>query len=83
MPRPNARTNHVLIKNYAVVGVHWGLYNLMQPKFVHETHAALMKLHESGRIAPLVSRVLSMTDVPAALASLATRGTWGKLVAHW
>ncbi len=79
----DARTNHVLIKNYAVVGVHWGLYNMMQPKFVHETHAGLMRLHESGQIAPLISRELPMTDVPGALASLATRGTWGKLVARW
>jgi NADPH2:quinone reductase len=78
-----ARTNHVLIKNYAVVGVHWGLYNLMQPQFVHDTHAALMALHAEGRIAPLVSREIEMAEVPPALASLATRGTWGKIVAHW
>ena len=79
----DARTNHVLIKNYAVVGVHWGMYNLLQPRFIHETHAELMRLHETGAIAPLISRELPMTEVPAALASLATRGTWGKLVAHW
>lgn len=78
-----ARTNHVLIKNYAVVGVHWGLYNMKQPAFVHETHTALMKLHAAGEIAPLVSRELPMDEIPPALASLATRGTWGKLVAHW
>ncbi|MGZ6953238.1 MAG: NADPH:quinone oxidoreductase family protein [Acidimicrobiia bacterium] len=78
-----ARTNHVLIKNYAVVGVHWGLYNVMMPAFVHETHDALMTLHARGAIAPLISRELPMTDVPTALASLATRGTWGKLVARW
>ena len=78
-----ARTNHVLIKNYAVVGVHWGLYNMLQPGFVHETHAELMRLHAAGAIAPLVSRELPMAEVPPALASLATRGTWGKLVASW
>jgi NADPH:quinone reductase and related Zn-dependent oxidoreductases len=79
----DARTNHILIKNYAVVGVHWGLYNLMQPKFVHETHAELMRLHAAGQIAPLISREIPMTEVPSALASLATRGTWGKIVARW
>ncbi len=79
----DARTNHVLIKNYSVVGVHWGLYNLLMPQLVHDTHAALMALHADGRIAPLISRELPMADVPAALASLATRGTWGKLVASW
>ncbi len=79
----DARTNHVLIKNYSVVGVHWGLYNIKQPRFIHETHAELMRLHEAGRIAPLISREIPMTEVPSALASLATRGTWGKIVARW
>jgi len=78
-----ARTNHVLIKNYAVVGVHWGLYNLMDPRLIRRTHDELMALHATGKIAPLISRELPMRDVPAGLASLATRGTWGKLVAHW
>jgi NADPH2:quinone reductase len=79
----DARTNHVLIKNYAVVGVHWGLYNMLQPAFVHATHDALMQLHTDGRIAPLISREIGMAEVPGALASLATRGTWGKIVARW
>jgi NADPH2:quinone reductase len=78
----DAPTNHVLIKNYSVVGVHWGLYNLMQPRFVHETHDALMALHSSGKIEPLVSKVIGMEDVPKSLAALATRGTWGKVVAR-
>ena len=34
----DARTNHVLIKNYSVVGVHWGLYNVLQPA-VRARHA--------------------------------------------
>jgi NADPH2:quinone reductase len=79
----DARTNHVLIKNYAVVGVHWGLYNLMQPALVHATHDALMQLHADGAIAPLISREIPMAEIPPALASLATRGTWGKIVARW
>jgi NADPH2:quinone reductase len=78
-----ARTNHVLIKNYSVVGVHWGLYNVMQPAFVRATHDALMELHTEGRIAPLISHEITMDDVPGALARLATRGTWGKIVARW
>ena len=79
----DARTNHVLIKNYAVVGVHWGLYNVLQPEFVHATHDGAHALHADGAIAPLVSREIPMTEVPPALASLATRGTWGKIVASW
>src|SRR6476620_4018512 len=79
----DARTNHVLIKNYAVIGVHWGLYNVLQPALTHETHAPLMQLHADGAIAPLISREIPMAEVPPALASLATRGTWGKIVARW
>lgn len=75
-----ARTNHVLIKNYSVVGVHWGLYNLMNPQLVRETHDELMRLFEGGRIDPLISQTIALGDVPAALARLGSRGTYGKIV---
>jgi NADPH2:quinone reductase len=76
----DAPTNHALVKNYAVVGVHWGLYNLMDPKLVRETHDELVRLHAAGEIAPLVSEILPLEDAPGALARLASRGTWGKVV---
>ncbi|HEX6311320.1 MAG TPA: NADPH:quinone oxidoreductase family protein [Acidimicrobiia bacterium] len=76
----DAPTNHVLIKNYAVVGVHWGLYNLMDPGLVRATHDELVRLHGAGEIAPLISSVLPLDDAAGALARLATRGTWGKVV---
>src|SRR5262245_63501617 len=44
----DARTNHVLIKNYSVVGVHWGLYNIVNPGVVRETHDDLIRLFETG-----------------------------------
>ena len=48
-----ARTNHVLIKNYSVVGVHWGLYNMMNPAFVRETHDELDATVRGGADRPL------------------------------
>jgi NADPH2:quinone reductase len=75
-----ARTNHVLIKNYSVVGVHWGLYNVMNPALVREIHADLCALFEAGRIDPLISETVGLDEVPAALARLGGRGTWGKIV---
>ena len=62
--------------------MHWGLYNIRQPERIRDTHAELMRLHAEGLIDPLVSRVVAMAEVPAALAQLASRGTWGKLVAE-
>jgi NADPH2:quinone reductase len=75
-----ARTNHVLIKNYSVVGVHWGLYNLMNPQVVRETHDDLVRLFEAGRIDPLISQTVALAEVPATLARLGSRGTYGKIV---
>jgi len=76
----DAPTNHVLIKNYSVVGVHWGLYNLMQPQRIRATHEELVRLHRDGKIAPLVSELLSLDDAAKALERLASRGTVGKIV---
>ena len=70
----------MLIKNYSVVGVHWGLYNLMNPDVIAENHADLMRLFEAGKIDPLISEAVSQADVPRALARLGSRGTYGKIV---
>lgn len=78
-----ARTNHILIKNYTVIGIHLTPYQVLAPAYVHETHAALMQLHADGAVAPLISRDIPMTEVPPALASLAGRSSWGKIVARW
>jgi NADPH:quinone reductase len=75
-----ARTNHVLIKNYSVVGVHWGLYNIVNPQVVRDAHDDLIRLYEAGKIDPLISETVSLSDVPAALARLGSRGTFGKVV---
>jgi NADPH2:quinone reductase len=77
---PEAPANHVLVKNYAVVGVHWGLYNRVKPEVPRQIHDELMRLYEAGRIDPLVSHVAPMEDAPQALAALASRGTTGKIV---
>ena len=76
----DAPTNHALIKNYSVVGVHWGLYLQMRPDVVGATHAALIELWTRGLIDPLIGAELPLADGPAALERLADRGTVGKVV---
>lgn len=75
-----APTNHALIKNYSVVGLHWGLYNKIKPELVRETHEELMRLYEAGSISPLIHSVVPFEDVPDALVELGGRKTYGKLV---
>jgi NADPH:quinone reductase-like Zn-dependent oxidoreductase len=75
-----AATNHVLVKNYSVVGVHWGNYRIHDPAQVDRWHDELMDLHHRGLIAPLVSERVAFGDVPERLVALTNRGTTGKLV---
>ncbi|WP_018131313.1 NADPH:quinone oxidoreductase family protein [Effusibacillus pohliae] len=76
----DAPTNHALVKNYSVVGVHWGLFRRLMPERVAEAHGELMALYEQGAIRPLVFREFPFEEVPQALHLLAGRKTWGKLV---
>jgi NADPH2:quinone reductase len=77
---PDVPANHILLKNYSVVGLHWGAYSRRDYELVPACHAELMRLHGEGLIAPLVSSVRPMAEAPAALGSLADRGTYGKVV---
>ena len=76
----DAPTNHALVKNYSVVGLHWGLYNKVMPKLVTETHDALIELYETGGIDPLIYDAVPFEELPDALELLGSRKTYGKLV---
>jgi NADPH2:quinone reductase len=78
---PDAPANHVLIKNYAVIGVHWGLSRRKEPNLLAEEHAALLELAAAGKIKPLIGDSVAFDgDVPGALVALASRGSVGKIV---
>jgi NADPH2:quinone reductase len=76
----DAPTNHALVKNYSIVGVHWGLFRRLYPQQAEEMHQELMKLYEQGAIDPLIFRVYPLEEVPQALNDLGGRKTWGKLI---
>jgi NADPH:quinone reductase len=75
-----APTNHVLIKNYEVVGVHWGYYRTMRPEIIPDWQADLDELWAARKIDPLVGAEFRLTEAPEALAKLGSRGTTGKVV---
>jgi NADPH2:quinone reductase len=77
---PEVPANHLLVKNYSVVGLHWGLYRTMDPPRIGMVHEELSRLVADGHVDPLVSQVLPLEDAPRALAALAHRGTVGKVV---
>ncbi|HVQ93717.1 MAG TPA: NADPH:quinone oxidoreductase family protein [Mycobacteriales bacterium] len=73
-------TNHPLVKNYSVVGLHWGLYRQQAPEVITAAHADLLKLAADGLISPYVSAEVPLAEGPAALDRLASRQTTGKVV---
>lgn len=77
---PTARANHLLVKNYAVLGLHWGLYNMVDPQAVRDAQQELFRLHAAGLIKPYVSETLPLAEAPQAMAKVAARGSTGKIV---
>jgi NADPH2:quinone reductase len=72
--------NHALLKNYSIVGLHWGLYNKMDPAAVAECHADLSELASKGAVAPFVSERFALDNAAVALQRLADGETVGRLV---
>lgn len=75
-----APTNHALVKNYSVVGLHWGLYRTKEPALIRTVHQDLTRLYAQGAIRPLVSQTLPLDQAIQALAALGDRATVGKVV---
>ena len=75
-----AATNHVLVKNYSVVGLHWGLYNTRVPELIPPAARALQDLYEAHKIKPLISSRFPLSEAPRALASVAGGKSTGKVI---
>ncbi|MEU1592876.1 NADPH:quinone oxidoreductase family protein [Streptomyces sp. NPDC005708] len=75
----SAALNHALVKNYSIVGLHWGLYNKYAPAAVAECHRDLLRLSASGAIRPLVSERLGLADVADGVQRLADGVTVGRV----
>ncbi|HEY9308839.1 MAG TPA: NADPH:quinone oxidoreductase family protein [Microbacterium sp.] len=77
---PTVPAGHVLVKNYSVVGLHWGLYPGVRPDLIDEARAALTRSADEGRIHPVVDHVVPFADAPRALTALASGTTVGRVV---
>ncbi|MFJ6235501.1 NADPH:quinone oxidoreductase family protein [Streptomyces griseus] len=78
MPTPGL--NHALVKNYSVVGLHWGLYNTKDPAAVRACHEELTELAEQGIVKPLVSERVAMAGAAEAVQRVADGTSTGRIV---
>jgi len=76
---PSVPAGHVLVKNYSVVGLHWGLYTTKEPGLVRVCHDELSRLAADGVVRPLVSERLALDAVADGLQRLADGTTVGRL----
>lgn len=77
---PQLKTNIALVKNFAVLGLYWGLYSERRPDLVIEAHEALTALAASGAIRPVVDEVVPFAEATAAIEKLAGGTTVGRVV---
>ncbi|MYR83136.1 NADPH:quinone oxidoreductase family protein [Streptomyces filamentosus] len=77
---PAPALNHALVKNYSVVGLHWGLYNTKDPAAVRACHEELTKLAEQGIVKPLISERVAMAESADAVQRVADGTSTGRIV---
>jgi NADPH2:quinone reductase len=77
---PAPALNHVLVKNYSIVGLHWGLYLQRNPAVARQAHDQLTRWADEGVIEPVVSQQVPFEEAPSALARVAAGESTGRIV---
>lgn len=76
---PSPALNHALVKNYSILGLHWGLYNTKNPKLVQHCHEQLTELAARGAIKPLVSERVPLAEAALAVQKVADGRSTGRI----
>ncbi|MFF4901364.1 NADPH:quinone oxidoreductase family protein [Streptomyces sp. NPDC001068] len=76
---PSPALNHALVKNYSIMGLHWGLYATKNPKLILDCHQRLTELAAEGAIKPLVSERVPLAEAAAAVQRLGDGVTTGRV----
>jgi len=78
---PSYPGNHMLVKNYSVIGLYWGAYSDRgSHDIVLAAHDDLMTKFREGRIHADVTKAYPLDEVLDALAALESRTVTGRLV---
>ncbi|MFC5907207.1 NADPH:quinone oxidoreductase family protein [Streptacidiphilus monticola] len=77
---PAPGLNHALVKNYSVLGLHWGLYDRYDPQAIRDAHAELSALAAKGAVAPLVSARVPLEGAAEAVQRVADGESTGRIV---
>jgi NADPH2:quinone reductase len=75
----SATLNHALVKNYSIVGLHWGLYQRYDAAAIEECHRELSDLVARGALRPVVSERLPLDALADGVQRLADGVTVGRV----
>ncbi|HET9382550.1 MAG TPA: NADPH:quinone oxidoreductase family protein [Streptomyces sp.] len=76
---PSPALNHALVKNYSIMGLHWGLYATRNPELVLRCHRKLTELAARGAVRPLVSERVPLGGAAAAVQKVADGLSTGRI----
>lgn len=76
----DAPTNHILLKNYSVVGVHWGAFLARSAEAPRQNWDRVVELFGTGMIDPLISSIRPLDQAKQGLLDIASRQTVGKVI---
>jgi NADPH2:quinone reductase len=77
---PELKLNRVLLKHIAIVGLHWGPMLQHERDKVDQSQLELEKLYAAGKIRPVIWKTFPLERVGDALAAIASRESYGKIV---
>jgi NADPH:quinone reductase len=80
---PAVAANHVLVKNYSVVGLYWARYLQERPELAAKAGEEIFALLTAGRLDPAITRRGNLADAPEVVAAIAAGSTTGKVVLTW
>ena len=77
---PAPALNHALVKNYSILGLHWGLYAAKDPAAVLACHTELTRLAAEGAVDPLIGERVPLAGAAEAVQRVADGTTTGRSV---
>ena len=77
---PSIAANRILLKNMSVVGVHWGMYQTLGSPLVDQWMSALLTMYGKGQVWPVIYKTYPLAEAATALAAIASRESYGKVI---
>ncbi len=77
---PQAPANHALLKNYSIVGVHWGASVMRDPSSLRRQMADVLELARQGKVKPALYPPVGFDKAAQTIQAIAERELTGKAV---